>query len=119
MKPPGGMAATQPDLGANQEGQSQQYISVAMLASRLTCTIPEAAQLLGIGRDAAYAAAHRGEIPTLAIGRRLIVPVPRLLELLGISPDMSEDRAPTRSTATTNAVTEGPRHDNNPTLRAI
>ena len=37
-------------------------------------TIEEAARLLGIGRSSAYAAARRGEIPTVRIGKRLLVP---------------------------------------------
>ena len=37
-------------------------------------TIEEAARLLGIGRSSAYAAARRGEIPTVRLGRRLVVP---------------------------------------------
>jgi excisionase family DNA binding protein len=49
----------------------------------LTVTVPEAGRLLGIGRDAAYRAAERGEIPTLKLGRRIVVPVPKLMELLG------------------------------------
>jgi excisionase family DNA binding protein len=56
----------------------------------MTCSVPEAGELLGIGRDAAYAAAGRNEIPTLRLGRTLRVPVPKLLELLGATPDMSE-----------------------------
>jgi len=62
------------------------------LAGRLTCTVPEAGQLLGIGRDAAYAAAARGEIPTLSLGRTLRVPVAKLLELVGVTKDI--DPAP-------------------------
>lgn len=54
----------------------------AELESRLTITVPEAGSMLGLGRDAAYAAAKRGEIPTLRFGKRLVVPVPRLLALL-------------------------------------
>lgn len=50
---------------------------------RLTCTITEAAHLLGIGRDAAYRAATAGTLPTLRLGRRLVVPVPKLLAMLG------------------------------------
>ena len=53
------------------------------LAGRLTVTVPEAAKALGIGRDSAYRAAADGSLPTLRIGRRIVVPVPRLLELLG------------------------------------
>ncbi len=37
-------------------------------------TIPEAAKKLGIGRNTAYEAAHRGQIPTIKIGKRLLVP---------------------------------------------
>lgn len=48
----------------------------------LTITVPEAGRLLGIGRDAAYRAAERGEIPTLKLGRRIVVPVPKLMALL-------------------------------------
>lgn len=50
----------------------------------LTLSVPAAGHLLGIGRDAAYAAAQRGEIPVLHLGRSLRVPLPKLLELLGL-----------------------------------
>ena len=54
--------------------------------SRKTLTVPEAGLLLGVGRDAAYAAAHRGEIPVLRIGSRLLVPRAALERLLdGVS----------------------------------
>ena len=48
-----------------------------------TLTIPEAAQLLGVSRSAGYRAATRGEIPTIRIGRRLLVPTARLYAMLG------------------------------------
>ncbi|WP_208542859.1 helix-turn-helix domain-containing protein [Nocardioides euryhalodurans] len=47
-----------------------------------TLTVPEAGTLLGLGRDASYAAANRGELPVLRIGRRLLVPTGRLRALL-------------------------------------
>lgn len=40
-----------------------------------TVSVPEAGKWLGIGRNAAYEAARRGEIPTIRIGRLLRVPV--------------------------------------------
>jgi excisionase family DNA binding protein len=49
----------------------------------LTYRIEEVARLLGISRNSAYEAARRGEIPTIRIGKRLLVPraaVNRLLE---------------------------------------
>ena len=51
--------------------------------SRLTWTVTEAAQLLGISRASAYEAAHRGELPVQVIGRRMLVPRVALLRLLG------------------------------------
>ena len=53
------------------------------LANRLTISVEEAAQVLSIGRSAAYEAVHRGDIPHVRIGRRYLVPVPRLLAMLG------------------------------------
>ena len=53
------------------------------MSARLTYTIEEAAKLLGVSRGSAYEAARRGELPTLRLGRRLVVPRARLEELLG------------------------------------
>ena len=53
------------------------------LEGKATITIEQTAQLLGLGRTAAYDAARRGELPTRRLGRRLLVPVPALLEWLG------------------------------------
>jgi len=42
----------------------------------LTLTVPEAGKkYFGLGRDASYDAAARGDIPTIKIGRNLRVPV--------------------------------------------
>lgn len=49
---------------------------------RETLTVPEAARILGIGRNGAYEAIHRGEIPVLRIGRRFLVPRAALEQLL-------------------------------------
>jgi len=50
--------------------------------ARRTCTIPEAAKALGICRNKAYEAAGRGEIPTIRIGKRLLVPLAALEQML-------------------------------------
>jgi excisionase family DNA binding protein len=52
-----------------------------------TISVEEAGELLGISRRSAYRAASTGELPVLRLGRRLLVPTARLLELLGMSPD--------------------------------
>jgi excisionase family DNA binding protein len=49
---------------------------------RKTMTIAEAAELLGVSRNKAYDAAHRGEIPTIKIGKRILVPVAALERML-------------------------------------
>jgi excisionase family DNA binding protein len=41
---------------------------------RLTLTVEEAATMLGISRAFAYEAVNRGEIPSIRIGRRVLVP---------------------------------------------
>jgi excisionase family DNA binding protein len=51
-------------------------------SDRETLTVEEAGRILGLGRQAAYGAARRGEIPTLRIGRRVLVPRVRLERLL-------------------------------------
>jgi len=56
---------------------------IAALQGRVTVSVEEAARLLGLGRSAAYEAARRGDLPTRRLGRRLLVPVPALLEWLG------------------------------------
>jgi excisionase family DNA binding protein len=40
---------------------------------RLTYTVPEIAELLGISRSSAYQCVRRGEIPALVLGRRVVV----------------------------------------------
>jgi excisionase family DNA binding protein len=53
------------------------------LGDRAALSVVEVADLLGIGRSAAYEAVRRGEIPARRLGRRLLIPVPALLEWLG------------------------------------
>lgn len=47
-------------------------------------TIKEASKALGISLDSAYQAAHSGELPVIAIGRRMLVPKQKLLEMLSL-----------------------------------
>jgi excisionase family DNA binding protein len=41
----------------------------------LTITVREAARRLGVGKNCAYDAARRGDIPVIRIGRRIVVPL--------------------------------------------
>lgn len=48
----------------------------------LAYRIEEAARLLGIGRNSCYEAAKTGQIPSIRIGKRLLVPKAALDRLL-------------------------------------
>ena len=50
--------------------------------SRATYSVVEAGRRLGIGRNQAYEAVRRGEIPTIRIGHRILVPVAALERML-------------------------------------
>ena len=53
-------------------------------------TIEEAAKLLRIGRNAAYEAAKRGDIPVIKIGKRLLVPRLALNKLLAMDASVAQ-----------------------------
>ena len=50
--------------------------------NRPVLTVSQTAELLGLGRNAAYDAVARGDIPSIRIGRRLLVPKAALENLL-------------------------------------
>jgi excisionase family DNA binding protein len=58
-------------------------------AQPATCSVPEAGQALGISRQSAYQAARTGELPTVKIGRRLLVPRRALETMLCIENDVA------------------------------
>ena len=80
-----------------------------MPPERLTYTIEESAELLGLGRGTAYRAARAGELPVVRIGRRLLVPRHALLALLGKTPD-NADASAAQTEATEKTSDEGARH---------
>jgi hypothetical protein len=50
--------------------------SISAITAPKTLTVPDAGKLYyGLGRNASYAAAARGDIPTIKVGRLLRVPV--------------------------------------------
>lgn len=48
----------------------------------LTISVPEAGRRLGLGKNASYKAARRGELPVLCFGRKMRVPLVALERLL-------------------------------------
>jgi excisionase family DNA binding protein len=55
------------------------------MSERQIYTVEEAGALLGLGRNSSYEAVKRGDIPSIRIGRRLVVPKPAFDRMLGRS----------------------------------
>ena len=56
-------------------------------SENLTYEVPEAGAMVGLNRNASYAAAKRGDIPTIRFGKLLKVPKPawhKKLQLAGV-----------------------------------
>lgn len=45
---------------------------------------PDAGRSIGLAKNATYAAARRGEIPTVRLGTKLLVPVVPFLRMFGV-----------------------------------
>lgn len=66
---------------------------------RVTYEVPEVAARLGISRNATYAAIRSGTIPSLRVGRRLIVPIASFEAWLASSASNDPSRPPHAPTA--------------------
>lgn len=51
---------------------------------RLTVGVEEAGKMLGVSRATAFKLAKSGRIPTIRLGRKLLVPKAAIFKLLGI-----------------------------------
>jgi hypothetical protein len=59
-------------------------VLLAELRARPTCSVERAAEIIGVARSTAYAAARDGSLPTLRISHRLLVQSEKLIALLGL-----------------------------------
>jgi len=64
------------------------------MSERRTYTVPEAGELLGVSRGVAYEAARDGDLPTVRLCGRLVVPRARLEALLGEDLSTTNNGAP-------------------------
>ena len=62
-------------------------------AEKETLTVEETAQVLGIGRSLAYRMVQGGELPTLRLGRRILIPREALTQLLSAQTGESKELA--------------------------
>jgi excisionase family DNA binding protein len=67
--------------GANTK-TSQAVKSAELDSQRRTVSVEEAGHILGVSRGSAYALARTGGIPTIRLGKRLLVPKAALEKLL-------------------------------------
>lgn len=58
------------------------YLEATM--KRRTLTVAEAAECLGISRNTAYEAVRRGTVPSIRVGRRILIPTQALESLLSV-----------------------------------
>lgn len=54
------------------------------MTERLTYSVSEAAEAIGIGRSMLYTLLGRGELQSVRVGRRTLIPVQAVLEFLGV-----------------------------------
>lgn len=66
-----------------QTSESGDHHPAVPIGERLALSVEEAGALLGISRDLAYDLVARGELPSVRLGRRLVVPRRTLEEALG------------------------------------
>ena len=64
---------------------------MAQSDERLTYNVEEAGRLLGISRASAFEAARRGDLPTIRLGRRLLVPRKALERMLEVASNQIRD----------------------------
>jgi excisionase family DNA binding protein len=68
---------------ASNDVASDDYGTVDSPRDRLVFSVEEAAYLLNISRALAYELVARGEIPSIRLGRRIVIPRRQLEVLLG------------------------------------
>ncbi|GAP57295.1 hypothetical protein AHiyo1_01190 [Arthrobacter sp. Hiyo1] len=56
------------------------------ILSKPTATVEEAGRVLGIGRRQAYEGVRQKEIPSLRIGKRIVIPTRRLIAMIDGEP---------------------------------
>lgn len=73
----------EPQTSATVTEPDAERLTLDDVRALATISVEQAGWLLGLARASAYKAAKRGEIPTIRMGKRLLVPVPALLAVLG------------------------------------
>jgi excisionase family DNA binding protein len=70
-------------------GASDQAEHLAQVERR-TISVEEAGRILGVSRGAAYAYARDGSIPTIRLGKRLLVPKAAIEKMLNVASEIED-----------------------------
>jgi excisionase family DNA binding protein len=73
------MKPTKANSGADHQTEHASEVE------RRTISVEEAGRILGVSRGAAYAYARHGSIPTIRLGKRLLVPKAALEKMLNVA----------------------------------
>jgi excisionase family DNA binding protein len=76
-------AAAEPARGLAIVRGAGEGVPIVGAATRLTLTVEEAAALIGISRAQAYRCVRSGQLRAVQLGRRIVVPVVAVEQLLG------------------------------------
>lgn len=83
-------------------------------ATEPTIDVPRAAAIVGISRRHAYAAVERGELPSIRIGGRIVIPTARFLREIGLT---ESDAGPRQGPATATSIQEDAANGNRTAIR--
>jgi Helix-turn-helix domain len=65
------------------KSENEMHVNQNSMPEPRVATLDEVARILRISRGGAYAAARRGDFPTVRIGKRILVPLVAIERLLG------------------------------------
>jgi excisionase family DNA binding protein len=69
---------------SSEDGTRSSRSEAERVLARPTCSVEDAAMLLGVGRSTAYAGARDGSLPVLRISKRILVSTAKLRAMLGV-----------------------------------
>lgn len=70
------------DVANNSGGGRRGLPRLADIDDRLCVTVPEAAKMLGISRNYAYELVKIGVLPSIKLGKRILIPKLALMKML-------------------------------------
>jgi excisionase family DNA binding protein len=70
-------------MKADDSNVPERRINIEQLREHATLTVAQVALLLGVSRHTAYEGVRTGSLPSVKLGRRILIPTAQLLRLLG------------------------------------